>query len=281
MQGQRAAVQLDEILSEHQPDARASDRLERRIAALVEPLENMFPVGLRDAYPGVRHLDCGEPSFVAAAQRNRDADMPVVGRELEGVGKQVVQHLLDFVAVELEGELGFGGFEIVVDAPALRLVGERCVNPAHERHELARAGVEFHLPVVELAQIHDLVDQPQQPFAVLPHERELLQLALVPDLFPEALYGAQDERKRGFEFVRYVGEETHLDLVQFFGLHAFEFFEPEFREEFHFGERQVVGYDDHHGDQHPVDQVCPPAQPPGRQDAHLDPCRAVAPYCSP
>lgn len=144
----------------------------------------------------------------------------------------------------------------------------------HERDELARAGVEFHLPVVELAQIHDLVDQPQQPFAVLPHERELLQLALVPDLFPEALYGPQDERKRGFEFVRYVGEETHLDLVQFFGLHAFEFFEPEFREEFHFGERQVVGYDDHHGDQHPVDQVCPPAQPPGRQDAHLDPRRA-------
>lgn len=139
-------------------------------------------------------------------------------------------------------------------------------------------GLSFIFPLSNLrrSMIWSISRSSRSPFCRMSESCSSWQL--VPDLFPEALYGAQDERKRGFEFVRYVGEETHLDLVQFFGLHAFEFFEPEFREEFHFGERQVVGYDDHHGDQHPVDQVCPPAQPPGRQDAHLDPRRAVAPY---
>lgn len=220
-----AAVQPYVILGQHKSDAGPFGLLVGDVARLIEPFENACLLFAPDAAPGVadRNADVILPLLL----RGLDAqgDPPAVGREFEGVGEQVVKYLLDFVAVEEHVDAEGVRLEGVFDASLPGVVAEGRVYLLPEGGDVAHAEAEFHLVVVDLAHVHDLVDQAQQPLGVLLHDQQHLALALR-RRFEQRLDRAENQRQRGLEFMRDIGEEDHLGLIDLLvGLpaHDFEF----------------------------------------------------------
>src|SRR5262245_49158898 len=102
-------MQLDELASEGQPEPGALDLLVRR-PNLAKLLKDRLLILRRDAYPAIadghfRH---------ALVHRGADIDPAALGRELERVGQQIQEHLLDLPLV------GPDRAEILVDRAAKR-----------------------------------------------------------------------------------------------------------------------------------------------------------------
>jgi hypothetical protein len=95
--GDLAAVHLDDLVHEHEPDAGALVRAPLRARHAVEPLEHPRQLIGRDARAGVAHLD---DRAVAVAPHD-DADR-ALERELERVRDQVQHDLFPQIAVDVD-----------------------------------------------------------------------------------------------------------------------------------------------------------------------------------
>ena len=98
-----AAVKLDEPLRKGETQARSLLRAREVVLSLSELVEDDAPVSLRDADPRVLHRDAEAGAQNSSAQRHRSARP----RELDGVGQEVEEHLLDLALVgHHDAELG-------------------------------------------------------------------------------------------------------------------------------------------------------------------------------
>src|SRR5262245_60503893 len=100
-----AAMHLDDLLGDGEPEARATLGLGKRAVDLVELIKNAGLLLLRDSWPRVRHADGEMP----ICRRRGDTDLAGVG-ELNGVANEVEQHLREalFVAEANWKRLGHG-----------------------------------------------------------------------------------------------------------------------------------------------------------------------------
>src|ERR1700741_3908126 len=158
-----AAVQLDEALGERQAEPRALGLLGVVAPDLLELLEHRGLVLGCDADAGVldRDLDAGS----VLPGRNRHA--PAVGGELDRVGEQVEDDLLELALVGLECAEPLVDLERKRDAVALRPLA----HPRHRVRQRARQvearELEVHAPGLDLREIQDVVDQREEVAAGL------------------------------------------------------------------------------------------------------------------
>src|SRR5439155_22697650 len=108
-----AAVHLDQVAGDGQPEAQSAVLLRDRRVALVKALEDVGQDVGGDADPGVPHDDLGVVSRAPGDHRHTAA----VGGELDRVGEQVLEDLLEpgGVAPDREG----AGLPLNLDADPL------------------------------------------------------------------------------------------------------------------------------------------------------------------
>src|SRR6185436_11119981 len=218
--GHDTAVQLDEALHQRQSEARALELATGGAVGLAEGLEDQVAVVRLDADAVVDDRD----RHAGAAQRRLDrrlAPQPHqhlrlgIG-ELDGVGEQVVEHLLEPRRVGLEQRYVAGGVDADADALLLRGAAQHradAVDGGAQRQPLHH---QLRLAGLDLRQVEDVVDDPQQLLAGAVDVAEeaplpLVQLLREPRLqdLREADYGVE----RRAQLVRNVGEELRFEAV--------------------------------------------------------------------
>ena len=135
----RAAVQLDQVAHDREPEPQAAVHTRGGGILLAEAVEDVGEEGRVDPRAGVGHVD----GHAAVLPRQRDADAPAFGRELDRVGQQVPDDLLQPPRVA-EDRLGVRRqVRVDADAPGIgrRPDGfERGVDDApHGRRPACRA----------------------------------------------------------------------------------------------------------------------------------------------
>ena len=151
--------------------------------------------------------------------RHRQGQRALAG-ELVGVAHQVEQALLDLGLVGAEGaDIGRADH---LDG-VLALVGERLDDRQHlldQGLDVDRLDEDIHLPGLDLRQVEDVVDQPQQ---VPAGAFDLLQVVdrrlvvLVGGVLLQDLAVADDRVERRAQLVGHVGEEARFGLVGLVG----------------------------------------------------------------
>src|SRR5262245_39625528 len=91
-----APVKLNELPAESQAQP-GTLRLLVRSAHLPELFEDCFLILRRDADPRIRHRDLNRP----LTGPSRDLDATALGRELDGIGEQVQNHLPNLPLIRL------------------------------------------------------------------------------------------------------------------------------------------------------------------------------------
>ena len=207
-----AVVQLYDALRQCQTDACSGAAARAvRLFGLIETVEYLVRLLGVDAASGVRNADHG---FVALGG-DAEGDGVFGLRVLDGVREEVVHHLLHLLLVVPHFEAVGVFLEQEVDLLAVGVLHENQVVLVEEVHDVVRADLHLHVPLLLLAEVEQLGDELAQLYAVLVDAqylvvdggREVLQLH-------QRLHLRDDERERRAELVRDVGEEAQLRLVQ-------------------------------------------------------------------
>src|SRR5437016_1410974 len=106
---ERAAVQLDQAAADRQAEAGAAVLARERVLDLVEGLADPRQLVRRDADAAVRYGD-GEAAALLEPRVERDG--AALGRELDRVGQEIEQDLLD------RARIGLDRRQVVVDGRA-------------------------------------------------------------------------------------------------------------------------------------------------------------------
>ena len=131
---------------------------------------------------GVGHRDHELGSLAVGADGNAAA----VGRELDGVGDQVEDHLLESQLVGLDHPDVVSDFHRDGDGVQSRPLADHCHGVVHGTADAEHAGLEHHLTRFNLRQVQDLVEQLEEVPARVPDVSQVLVLALV-DLAEHAI----------------------------------------------------------------------------------------------
>ena len=206
-------VDEDDLPGQGQPDPRALLGPGLGPVDLGEAVEDRLEHVGRDADPRV--LDGHGHGLVLVLDVDRD--LAALVRELQGVGEQVEDDLLELVRVE--GQIdGVGG--VLVIEPDLLLVGQGLDRGQEGRDELDEIDdlhLEPHLALLELVQVEEVVDELEQLVAVALHRLEGVlerRRQLAHPAFEDGLERGQHQRERRPELVIDVGEELRLELVE-------------------------------------------------------------------
>ena len=157
-------MQFHQQTCQVQPDAEAQRIGVQGGGSLIEAFEDAFQLVLVDARTGVRHgnLDIilqGAAALGVMALAQDNADISAVGRVLEGIGKDVDQDFIKVVAVNPGIEFVRLVLEGEGDVLLLRLEREELVEVVDEDHEVRPAERHLHLPLVDAADVEQLVEQ--------------------------------------------------------------------------------------------------------------------------
>ena len=99
-----------------------------------------------------------------------------------------------------------------LDVLVLRLLGKQLVDVADERHQVGLAHVHLHLSLVNLSQVHHLVDEAQDSFGIAANRIIDASAVRVVVLLDERLQRRYDERHRRSYLVTDVHEEAQLSV---------------------------------------------------------------------
>ena len=184
---------------------------------LAERGQRHFDIRLAHSDPGVAHEDGDTGAFAAHAGRDRAAGR----RELDGVGEEVEQHLLEraFVAHQRrQAWLDLGGeHDVGLLGPAAHQ-GQAFLDCGVERHALL-AQLEF--AGFELGEVENVVDQVEQVAAagvdVLGVVGVFLQAHRTEHLVLDHFREADDGVQRRAQFMAHIGQELGLGAVGEFG----------------------------------------------------------------
>ena len=209
-----AAVQQREPFGQGEAQPRALVLASGSMVDLVELVEDLLLLRGVDPDPGVSDRDL---DHVLEARRG-DGHRALLGRELDRVGDEVQQHLLELAGV---GEHLARPVQPAAHAD-LFLACERL----HCRHHLLdglgdrdRLEPQLHLACLHLREIEDVVDQGQevlaagQDLAEEPRPRRLVELALAG--VGQELREGYDRVERRAQLVAHVGQKHALVLVGF------------------------------------------------------------------
>ena len=134
---------------------------------------------------------------------------------LEGVRKDVVDDLVEVALVDPERLFAVGGDEREVDPLALGQLVEGLHDVPDEVDDVRLTEVQLHLAGVDLAQVHELVDDAVDAQAVAVHQ-------VVGVLAGGVLLGlahraqrCHHQVERGADLVGEVGEQAEAQLLQF------------------------------------------------------------------
>ncbi len=239
---------LGDVLDQGQADAGAADRLEPDRAGPVEALEDAVLLLRIDAGAPVAHAE-HQPLALPA---QGDLDLLAVGRVLDGVVDEVEHG--QGVGVTVERHLG----QVVGQGRGHHHVGLlQAVDRQLERapHHLGHVGVGELVDVdaaLDLGEVEHVVDQAGQAHALAPDDLGVLGglARALGAALGQHLAEHADDRQRGLELVRDVGDELALELVG-----------PSLAP--HGGHQHGQAGDDHrqrHADEHEVDDPAPAAR---------------------
>ena len=227
---------------------------------------------------GQRELGCRRiPGYHVEAQRYLSS----LGRELEGVGQQVHDHLLHLVCVHPHGEGILEAIGAELDTLRLGVVAEQVRDVLQRPHNIHLGHLHVQLAVADTVEVQQLVHQGQHPRGVaVDNVHQLAVLTLDSVGTCELLGGAGNHGKRSPELMRHIGEIIHLDtveglfrLLRFLGLFPFAPFltDVEGRQFAHPANvaPESVGYGTKEQCQHYVCKDCPPAPVPRRQHRYI------------
>lgn len=159
--------------------------------------------------PGIRHRHIEHAIRLPEFHGN----VSVVRCELVGVRQHIEQDLLQNLGID-EGRsdrLADVEFEFDTLIPVQRV--ERRDDLADLLLHLHLADVEFHAAILAFAEIEDLVDEVQQAPGVALDQLEVVELRAVGLLLFELFDRREQQRQRGSQLMRYVGEEVELGFV--------------------------------------------------------------------
>ena len=111
----RPAVLLDEMAHDRQAEAEAAVHAGVGGVGLGEAIEDVRQEPGLDAGPGVAHLDAGAPVHLLEG----DGDVPALGAELDRVGEQVRDHLLQARGIARDRADGLVEDDVEVERLAL------------------------------------------------------------------------------------------------------------------------------------------------------------------
>ena len=205
-------MQFGEATREIETDACAivEDGL-RLVVKLVIALEDIFTLALRNTLARISHTDL----HLTFGHIKRNIDASATGRELQGVGEQIRDNLLKFVAIS-------PGLEYIRHPNAGNrdafLAGIELEGVADIIHGLCHIGL-FHMKaqgvVLELIEVHELIDELEHALdAALGHAEQRAILTTEVTAAHKLPHGACHHRERCAELMGNVGEEAHVHLVR-------------------------------------------------------------------
>ena len=196
-----AVVHPDVFVHQMEADARP-----RPAVFGIEAVEQIRDVFRLDA--GAVILDDNRHPRFGDGKLHRDA--PSFRRELEGVGEQVDNHLLDHIGVEPDTAFFRIGGKEIVDVAYLRHAVEIGFHFAGEGDDLRLAYLQFLLLVLDLAEVEYLVDHPEQATGILMDQLEVRQVGRVVEQADQLVQRSQDQGERRTYLVGDVREELEL-----------------------------------------------------------------------
>ena len=229
LQADLPAQYLDQLASDGQPQPGTAKAPAGGAVDLLEGLEDALMLRWVDADAAVANDELqGLALLVQRHRRVADGQLhlAMLG-ELEGVGQQVAQDLLQAPTVTVD-HLRHARLQMGQQAQALDL-GHRAqagVQLHQQVMDIQRLQLELHAPGLDLGQVEHVVDQLQQVVAGLVDDVRMLDLLLAEvagDVVAQLLAEDQDAVERRAQLVRHVGEELRFVAVgqrQLFGLFA-------------------------------------------------------------
>ena len=156
-------MQLYERAGKVESDSR-SHTFRRSGRQLVESLENMLQLIFGYSLSTVTNGNLG----VCIVVCDMDADVATWRRKLKGIREDIHHHLVEVATIHPYGQL----IRIVVKAePDVLHLGLLCkqgIDIVHETNEVGFAHTHLHLSLVNLPEVHHLVNQSQDTFSIAP-----------------------------------------------------------------------------------------------------------------
>ena len=188
-----------------------------RRGALIETLEDLIQLILGNLLATVAYSNGGMLVVVGEA----DAYLATCGSELKGIREDIHDDLVEIGTVDPYRQ--FIGVVVVDQADTLcfRLSFEEHVDILNEGDEVRLRHTQLHLSLVNLTEIHHLIDQAEDTLGITTDglvDTLLLGILFVLD---ERQQGRDDQRHRRTDLVTHVHEEAHLGLTQFLSVQVF------------------------------------------------------------
>ena len=150
-----------------------------------------------------------------------DVHLATGRRILERIGEDVHHHLVEVLAVYPYGQLVAVVLIDQTDVLRLGLVSEEFVQVAHKRHEVGFAHVHGHQSLVNLPEVHHLVDEVEYSLSVSLDDFVDAVAGRVGVFLHERQQRRNDERHRRADLVADVHEEAQLGLAHLLGMYVF------------------------------------------------------------
>src|SRR5581483_5536249 len=166
-EGDPAAVRLDDLPGERQPEPDTRDPARARLAA--EKLaEDPRLVLSRDAEPLVLHAGDDRGAFAV----DPNADPAAARRVLDGVREQVDHHLCEALAVGQHRQRP--GVDLDAELVVRRVGGDQVDLASHELAQIDRLGLELETAAVLVLRGEEALDQAGQPLALVVDDLDVL-----------------------------------------------------------------------------------------------------------
>ena len=209
-----AVMEFDERTCEVKPDTRTSITVVGMSGRLIEAFENALELVGRDALTGITNANAD----ILLVVSQRDIYLSASRGELEGIGEEVDDDLVEIVAVNPYGQLIGIMIEGELDILCLSLLQEEGVDITHEGYELGLTHVHLHLTFVYLTQVHHLVDESENTFGITADGLIDAAAMDVVILLDERHQGCNDQRHRRANLVRDIHEELQLGIGHFLSM---------------------------------------------------------------
>ena len=209
-----AVMEFDERTCEVKPDTRTSIAVVGMSGRLIEAFEDALELVGRDALTGITNANAD----ILLVVSQRDIYLSASRGELEGIGEEVDDDLVEIVAVNPYGQLIGIMVEGELDILCLSLLREEGVDVTHKGYEFSLTHVHLHLTFVYLTQVHHLVDESENTFGITADGLIDAAAMDVVILLDERHQGCNDQRHRRANLVRDIHEELQLGIGHFLSM---------------------------------------------------------------
>ena len=181
---------------------------------LVEPFEYLVELVLGNLFAIISNGDGGTLGVVSEA----DAYLTTRRCVLEGIGEHIHHHLVEVGTIDPHWQGVCIVIKAQLDALRLGLRLEEGIDILDEGYQIGLAHAHLHLPLVDLPEVHHLIDETQDALRITTDgliDTLALRIVLVLD---EGEQRGEDERHRRADIVTDVHEETETGFTHLLGM---------------------------------------------------------------